>query len=701
MLVGTVDVSGIDERSAWRERYCTTAPTAQQIAEASNFVRSQWPAWHKDVHAILIRSFSHLLSVGIPFKRLKDLISSHKETVEGPKTQQTQSVWTRLCQEVSSLFESKKPNDDYLSEYNIMLRTLCEMGLALSSWDRVSSIYFKRMNIMIDGKVVKFTRPFVLSSRGLYVMPNPKGVSALPMKASDPILIRQKSPSCTGQDGSGIVFKVLSFHKKTGVLRPIYFLNPSPTSKVKNRDEGKLSPLSIMTELESFNASMRTSLARYTKEEQNKFLNAFHTILGTGITCRRLTFLLKNNDKMNGSIHPVMLHTLGLLGEALQQWDGTSCLYLKRVLSDGRNRYSHAFCVARINDKVLMYYIPNYCPYGVSYQSKKKHETHSKGAFKDIAPAFPLAENGKTLVRKKPIVLPRKGDEMTCVHKRALINDDNGCFVDEEESLKALHREAEEKHILDRQYWAPPYLFKCFSQNGKTHTITPLYLQQEYLKSETILENANVDKVVEIFSGAARGLAALHDLGRVHGDFKTMNLLYGDKPLLTDFGHMTWIGEKGLGGTCPSPEELMSFDQTSPGEEVEIVKFPAIDHFALGLSLVIFLCSLLQEFQHTPWEVLYAHLSKNSEINNLFKYHRLVSDKWQILCVYLCVNGITEEIKTLLSEDLKKTQLWKRSTPSEKAKLSQLLEIGYQLFDKDPQKRISCAAAAKQMQLLR
>lgn len=691
MLVGTVNV----ERNGWREN----KPTSEQIEEASTFVKNRWPEWDETIRERLICSFSNLLSIGIPLKRIKTLISIQKDPNEAIKVRQVQNLWTRIYENVAFLFESENYSCDYLSEQNIKVRTLCELGLSVSFWDRTSTLYFKRTLTRHKGKVERCTCPYVLSPQiGLYVIPEPRGVFAEPIRETDPMLVRRKDPNQLNQDNSQIVIKVPSFHKKTGRIRSIFFQNFSQMAEpkavdfpAKEKNEKKISPISIMTELKNFDAFIRNSLTKNNEVTINSFLNAFHILLDAGITIPRLTYLLKNNDQVNPFIHPIMLRTLRSVGETLNQWDGTSCLYFKRVIIVSGNRYYHAFCVTRSQGKVGIWYMPEYEPYIRNYSPRFKQETHSPGTFKDIAPAYPLMEEGVALVRKKPLMKK----ELVCQQQLLKSKD----FIAEEELLKLLHKIARQKNIIDSQYWVPPYWFKCVSQNVEDKKITPIYFQPKFPNSLTVLNDARFPQVVDVFLGFARGLGALHAIGYVHGDPKILNLLYDHQSLLCDFGLTKQIGEKEYSGTFPSPEELSNFGITGLREQVP--KFPAQDCFALGVSLVSYLCALMQKYKNTGWETLYTRLSTNSDKSKFFKYYGLIDHKWQILCICICTDGVTDELEKFLDRDLMNSNLWNRSDENERNKLRGFLNIGFKLLTRDPLARISCTKTVELIEQLK
>jgi eukaryotic-like serine/threonine-protein kinase len=75
-----------------------------------------------------------------------------------------------------------------------------------------------------------------------------------------------------------------------------------------------------------------------------------------------------------------------------------------------------------------------------------------------------------------------------------------------------------------------------------------------------------VPAVLQAFTAAGEGLAAAHDAGLVHRDFKPSNVLVGDdgRVKVTDFGLARALGEALVGMPAGSSDDLRTLDSQSP-----------------------------------------------------------------------------------------------------------------------------------------
>jgi tRNA A-37 threonylcarbamoyl transferase component Bud32 len=96
------------------------------------------------------------------------------------------------------------------------------------------------------------------------------------------------------------------------------------------------------------------------------------------------------------------------------------------------------------------------------------------------------------------------------------------------------------------------------------------FLVMEYVRGRTLRQwlaerQPDPRSILEALVQAARGLAAAHDLGIVHGDFKPENVLVGDdgRVRVGDFGLARWAASATAGGDEPVPVA----SATAPGHD--------------------------------------------------------------------------------------------------------------------------------------
>ena len=112
-----------------------------------------------------------------------------------------------------------------------------------------------------------------------------------------------------------------------------------------------------------------------------------------------------------------------------------------------------------------------------------------------------------------------------------------------------------------------------------------VYLVMEWVPGETLRahlrEPRNVREIVDIYTQAARGLAAVHAAGLVHRDFKPDNAMIGrdGRVRVLDFGLARSDFEESRGEIAGTPRYMAPEQQA--GEAVT----PAVDQFAFAISL--------------------------------------------------------------------------------------------------------------------
>jgi serine/threonine protein kinase len=109
--------------------------------------------------------------------------------------------------------------------------------------------------------------------------------------------------------------------------------------------------------------------------------------------------------------------------------------------------------------------------------------------------------------------------------------------------LKMVHREREIMQALQHEH-----IVSCLDagEDGRYHYLVMPYLQGGTLEDMLDRSLLTLDEVCIILEQLASALTYMHVLGLLHRDIKPANILFdqGHHLYLTDFGIVTWLGEK-------------------------------------------------------------------------------------------------------------------------------------------------------------
>lgn len=152
-----------------------------------------------------------------------------------------------------------------------------------------------------------------------------------------------------------------------------------------------------------------------------------------------------------------------------------------------------------------------------------------------------------------------------------------------------------------------------------THGDEP-YIVMEYIRGETVVDfldrarttsrDVDADLAIGIVDQIAKGLAAIHLAGIIHGDIKPSNVIVDPRmrSVVVDFGLMRWLGDVEdtsivVGTPAYIPPEVVRADS------LDLKLTPAADVFALGVTAYEMLTGRLPFLVTNVDELFTVHLA--------------------------------------------------------------------------------------------
>ena len=370
-----------------------------------------------------------------------------------------------------------------------------------------------------------------------------------------------------------------------------------------------------------------------------------------GISIAALDNLLKNcPDEREKEI---MLSTIAAVQKKLLEIQRGDEVYEKKQSQEGV-RKSHAFAIFS-NDIYIV----------------KKRNVLGRGGFKEVSKAISLRNPDKEFVRAKSVF---KKD--VSLNKQAKVVNE---MVKEGKLLDEIRRDMKLEEV---SYIVPAYnvTIKTVKMTGESRCVM---FQEKMDGDGKKLFYAELHHKLYALCDCAHGFAALHKQGRVHMDAKPANLLFqGDlkssipvRGKLADFGFSHKVGQLFGGGSLAyiSPEQHEKIKQNQLFEAS-----PQFDAFGMG-AIIYEVVRGDDSLVRVP-DIIYGLLG-TSKMKILIE-----NEKNRVREKPFFLIGLKENNPFLIK--------WEKSVRIQ----IRMLEIAQKLLEYDPQKRISCAKAALELE---